>query len=388
MQMKDAQLDKDILTQFLSDTSESNEDSRDLIQVTEPFLPPIEHYKKILYTIWERNWLTNNGPLLKELEVSLAKHLGLRELAIVNNGTTALQLAIRSLGLKGDVITTPFSYVATTSSVVWEGCKPVYVDINPSTFNIDPEKIEAAITSETTGILATHVFGNPCDIESIQQIADKHGLYVLYDAAHGFGTSYKGQSIFRYGDISIASFHATKLYHMIEGGGVVAKDPIHIDRIKLMRNFGHNGPEKFNGIGINGKNSEFHAAMGLCNIQYVHEILKSRKSQYLQYFKKLTSYDLAFQKIEADTEYNHAYFPILFKNESQLLHSVEILNKKGIFPRRYFYPLLSELEYVEYQTLPNAESITKRILCMPMAYTLKQPQVDYVIKTLIESLRI
>ena len=237
-----------------------------MIPVTKPFLPPKEEYEDFLRGIWSRNWLTNNGPLVNELELRLKEYLKVKHLLYLSNGTIALQIAIKALGLKGEIITTPFSYVATTSSIVWENCKPVFVDIDPKTLNIDPEKLETAITKKTTAILATHVYGNPCDIEAIQAIADKHHLKVIYDAAHCFGTKYKGKSVFEYGDVSTTSFHSTKIFHTVEGGAVFTKDPSMLKRMAYMRNFGHDGPEKFNGVGINGKNSEFHAAMGLVNL--------------------------------------------------------------------------------------------------------------------------
>jgi dTDP-4-amino-4,6-dideoxygalactose transaminase len=224
-----------------------------MIQVTQPFSPPIEEYEKFLQGIWERNWFTNNGPLVKELEQSLKKYLGSEHLLFLGNGTIAIQIAIKALGLRGEIITTPFSYVATTSSIVWEGCSPVFADINPKTLNIDPAAIESAITDKTTAILATHVYGNPCDIEAIDQIASKHSLKVIYDAAHCFGSKYKGQSVFSFGDVSTTSFHATKLFHTIEGGAVFTNDKDVLQKMSFMRNFGHNGPEDFAEVGINGK---------------------------------------------------------------------------------------------------------------------------------------
>ena len=236
--------------------------------VTKPFSPPIAEYQELLSGIWQRNWFTNNGPLVNDLELKLKKHLDLKHLLYVSNGTIALQIALKALGITKKVITTPFSYVATTSSLVWEGCKPIYVDIDPETFNIDPTKIEDAIDSDTEAILATHCFGNPCDIDAIDRIAKKHNLKVIYDAAHCFGTTYKGKSVFTFGDISTTSFHATKLFHTIEGGAVFTQDPEVLKNMALMRNFGHSGPESFNGMGINGKNSEFHAAMGVVNLNH------------------------------------------------------------------------------------------------------------------------
>src|SRR5690606_2144930 len=229
-----------------------------MIPVTEPFLPPQQEFQKYLDEVWKRNWLTNNGPLVVELERRLREYLGLSNLLFVTNGTIGLQLAIKALDLKGEIITTPFSYVATTSSIVWEGCTPRFVDIDANTFNVDPNLIESAINENTSAILATHVFGNPCDVDRIDAIARKYKLRVIYDAAHCFGVNYHGKSILSYGDISVISFHATKLFHTIEGGAVVSTDPeVHRNLIQL-RNFGHFGPYRFKGLGINGKNSEVH----------------------------------------------------------------------------------------------------------------------------------
>jgi dTDP-4-amino-4,6-dideoxygalactose transaminase len=261
-----------------------------MIPVTKPFLPPLEEYSKLVEDIWQRQWLTNNGPLVNELELKLKDYLNIDHLLFVSNGTIALQLAIKALGLSGEIITTPFSYVATTSSIVWEGCKPIFVDIDEKSLNIDPKKIEQAITQETTAILATHVYGNPCDIDAIDAIAEKHDLKVIYDAAHCFGTTYKNKSIFLYGDISTTSFHATKLFHTTEGGAVFTKDPELLKIMSYMRNFGHDGPEKFQGLGINAKNSEFHAAMGLVNLKHIPAILDKRKELSLYYNKKLENF--------------------------------------------------------------------------------------------------
>src|SRR5690554_5232433 len=248
-----------------------------MILVTKPFLPPQEEYQHYLNKIWQSGWLTNMGPLSVELEKRLAIHLKVKNLLFVTNGTIALQMAIKALELKGEVITTPFSFVATTSSIVWEGCTPVFVDIDPNSLNIDANKIEAAITPNTSAILATHVYGNPCDVLAIEKIAKKHNLKVIYDGAHAFGVEVYGKSIFEYGDISICSLHATKLYHSIEGGLIITKDPELLRKLAFIRNFGFNGPEAFAELGINGKNSEFHAAMGLANFEYIDAIHKKRK---------------------------------------------------------------------------------------------------------------
>src|SRR5690554_4987703 len=229
-----------------------------MIPVTRPFLPPQEEYAAYLPGIWQRQWLTNMGPLASELELKLKQHQQVKHLLFVTNGTVALQMAIKALDLKGEIITTPFSFVATTSSIVWEGCEPVFVDIDKESLNIDPTKIEAAITDKTSAILATHVYGNPCDVKAIEKIAQKHHLKVIYDGAHAFGVELYGKSIFDFGDISICSLHATKLYHSIEGGLVICKNKDLYQKLKYMRNFGISGFDSFAELGVNGKNSEFH----------------------------------------------------------------------------------------------------------------------------------
>lgn len=349
-----------------------------MIPVTKPFLPPIEEYNAYVAGIYKRNWLTNNGPLVNELELKLKEYLDLPHLLYLSNGTIALQIAIRALELKGDIITTPFSYVATTSSIVWEGCQPVFVDIDPQTLNIDPTKIEAAITPNTSAILATHVFGNPCDIDAIDAIAKKHQLKVIYDAAHCFGTTYKGQSVFAFGDIATTSFHATKLFHTIEGGAVFANDPELIRRMALLRNFGHNGPEDFGGVGINGKNSEFHAAMGVINMKYVDAILASRKEQSHRYDQALIGVEHQAIAITPESEFNYAYYPIILPSTERLLKIQETLNADKIFPRRYFYPSLNGLNYVNYYSTPVSESVSSRILCLPLYYDLTTEEIDFV----------
>src|SRR5690554_7951083 len=237
-----------------------------MILVTKPFLPPQEEYQHYLNKIWQSGWLTNMGPLSKVLEKHLSEFLRVENILFVTNGTIALQMAIKALELKGEVITTPFSFVATTSSIVWEGCTPVFVDIDPNSLNIDANKIEAAITPNTSAILATHVYGNPCDVKAIEAIAKKYNLKVIYDAAHAFGVEVYGKSIFEYGDISICSLHATKLYHSTEGGLIFAKDAAVHRKLTYIRNFGISGFYEFAELGINGKNSEYHAAMGLVNL--------------------------------------------------------------------------------------------------------------------------
>lgn len=354
-----------------------------MIPVTKPFLPPKEEYFKYLEGIWERNWLTNNGPLVNDLELKLKDYLGLNHCLFVTNGTIAIQIALKALNITKEVITTPFSYVATTSSIVWEGCKPVFVDIDPETFNIDPKKIEAAITSDTQAILATHCFGNPCDVEAIYMIARKHNLKVIYDAAHCFGTKYNGESIFKWGDISTTSFHATKLFHTIEGGAVFSQNPNIIKELAWRRNFGHKGLEDFFGAGINAKNSEFHAAMGVINLKYVDAILKSRKSQADAYDKMLKNVDLKRPKIASNVTFNHSYYPVVFESHDLMMKVKEALDLEEIFTRRYFYPSLSKVNFVESQSTPVSDDIANRILCLPMYFGLTDLEIEMICRKIL-----
>ncbi|WP_045221772.1 DegT/DnrJ/EryC1/StrS family aminotransferase [Desulfonatronum thioautotrophicum] len=357
------------------------------ITVTRPFLPPLEEYQAYVKGIWDRGWLTNGGPLANTLELRLKEYLGVDHLLFVANGTVALQIAIKALDLRGEIITTPFSYVASTSSIVWEGCSPVMTDIRPDTLNIDPEKIEAAITGNTVAILAVHVFGNPCDTERIQDIAQKHGLRVIYDAAHAFGTTYRGRSLLSFGDVSTCSFHATKLFHTIEGGAVVCPDPDLLRRMALMRNFGHVTAEAFGEVGINGKNSEMHAAMGLCNLDHIESVIQARAGICEQYRARLQGVPAAFQAISGDTRYNHAYFPVIFNSEPILLKVLEHLRLHSVFPRRYFYPSLTTLPYVQGQAAPIAEDIARRILCLPLYVGLSTEEVDMICRLIKRAIR-
>lgn len=354
-----------------------------MIYVTKPFLPPKEEYDRYLQGIWQRNWVTNHGPLVNELELQLKTFLGVPHLLFLSNGTIALQIAIKALALKGEIITTPFSYVATTSSIVWEGCQPVFADIDARSFNIDPAKIEAAITPATSAILATHVFGNPCAIEAINAIAEKHQLKVIYDAAHCFGTLYKKQSVFGYGDISTASFHATKLFHTGEGGAVITTDPLLLKQMAYLRNFGHASPVDFAMVGINGKNSELHAAMGLSVLPHIPAILKRRKELSHYYDRVLKNLEVQQQQIHPDTDYNYSYYPVVFRSEELLLRSMEELNKYQIFPRRYFYPSLDTLNYVSARECPVSRDIAGRILCLPLYHDLSFEEIDMIARLLL-----
>lgn len=337
-----------------------------MINVTKTFLPSIEEYSNLLQRAWDNQWLTNRGELVLELEEKLKKYLYVSNIIVTNNGTVPLQIALKLLGKQGEIITTPFSYVATTAAIVWENCTPVFVDIHPEYLTIDETKIEEAITSKTTAILATHVFGNPCNVEVIEKIAEKHNLKVIYDAAHAFGVTYKGKSIFEFGDISTCSFHATKLFHTGEGGAMFAKNSQLQHQLFYSHNFGHNGPLAFRGLGVNGKMSELQAAMGLAILPHMEHILKEREKIVAYYDKNLNFSKIQALKIRERTNWNYSYYPVIFESEEKLLEVLRKLNEEQIFPRRYFYPSLNTIEYTKGISMPVSESIASRILCLPM----------------------
>lgn len=355
-----------------------------MIPVTKPFLPPQEDYTTYLDGVWQRKWLTNMGPLASQLEMELKAYLDVSHLLFVTNGTVALQMAIKALDLKGEIITTPFSFVATTSSIVWEGCTPVFVDIDQQSLNIDPKQIETAITEKTTAILATHVYGNPCDVEAIKKLAKKYHLKVIYDGAHAFGVKVNGKSIFEYGDISICSLHSTKLYHSVEGGMLITQDPDLLKKLASIRNFGISGFETFAELGINGKNSEFHAAMGLVNLKYVDKIIYKRKLLTAQYEYKLKGLKAYRPKWHTDSENNGAYIPFVLESEELLLKIKTELDKSEVFTRRYFYPsLASALPYLEAKHLKITDDISKRVLCLPLFYELTEEEVDWICRMIL-----
>lgn len=353
-----------------------------MINVTQSFLPPQNEYQAILKKAWDSIWLTNRGQLVRELEERLKKSLNSVSLLATTNGTLPLQLALKVLGNQGEVITTPFSYVATTSSIVWEGCTPVFVDIDKEHLTIDETKIEEAITSKTTAILATHVFGNPCAVEEIEQIAQKYNLVVIYDAAHSFGVVYKNQSLFNYGDVSTCSFHSTKLFHTGEGGALFCENEDLMQKLYYHHNFGHDGTEDFYGLGINAKMSELQAAMGLSVLPYMDEILSKRKAAVEAYDEFLKFDKIKKVKIRKETQWNYSYYPVIFNNEAELLDTKESLNNLEIFPRRYFYPSLHHLPYVNKVSMPISESISKRILCLPLSTELSETEVKLIAKTI------
>jgi dTDP-4-amino-4,6-dideoxygalactose transaminase len=337
-----------------------------MIPVTKSFLPNLDEYKKQLDRIWQNQWLTNRGELVLELEEKLKKYLEIDNIIITNNGTIPLQIALKLLGNNGEIITTPFSYVATSAAIIWENCNPVFVDIDPIHLTIDENKIESAITEKTTAILATHVFGNPCNIEAIESIAKKNNLKVIYDAAHCFGVQYNGSSIFQYGDISTCSFHATKLFHTGEGGAMFSNQLDLQHKMYYSHNFGHNGPLDFFGLGINGKISELQAAMGLCVFESINYVLSERKKAVEYYNSNLNLSIIRTIKIRENTVWNYSYYPIIFESEEKLLQKLIEFNKQQIFPRRYFYPSLNTINYCNGGRMVISESIASRILCLPL----------------------
>jgi len=351
-----------------------------MIPVTKSFLPPIEEYTAYLDTVWKESRLTNFGPLTLDLEAKLKSFLGVQNIILTTNGTIPLQIALKLLGGEGEIITTPFSYVATAAAIVWENCTPVFVDIHPEYLTIDETKIEAAITSKTTAILATHVFGNPCNTEAIDAIAKKHNLKVIYDAAHCFGVKYNGQSIFNYGDVSSCSFHATKLFHTGEGGAMFCKDNNLRHQLFYSHNFGHNGPLAFFGLGINGKISELQSAMGLAVLPYLPQIIIERKKVVEFYSDWIRSRSIQKLVIRDNTEWNYSYFPVIFQSEEQLLKTQEAMNKEEIFPRRYFYPSLNTIEYTKGESMPLSESIAQRILCLPLYVGLQIETLEKIVR--------
>ncbi|MGE3613418.1 MAG: DegT/DnrJ/EryC1/StrS family aminotransferase [Sulfurimonas sp.] len=317
-----------------------------MINVTKTYLPNKEKYKKYIDRIFENGWLTNNGPLVQKLEKRLAEYLGVKNIVLVSNGTVALEIAYRPLGLKGFVITTPFSFVATTSSLVTNQLLPIFADIDSNSFNLDPKNIEKLITPNTSAILPVHVFGNACEVEEIEQIAKKHDLKVIYDTAHAFDVKYKDQSVLNYGDISTLSFHSTKLFHSIEGGALIINDDKLVQKARYLINFGIKNAEEIPELGTNAKMNEFEAAMGLCVLDDIEEIKQKRKDILENYRKELKGL-VKFQEQNENATENYSYFPVVFESEAQLLKIQKALNEKEIFPRRYFYPSLDTLEYIE-----------------------------------------
>lgn len=337
-----------------------------MINVTKTYLPNIDKYKRYVDDIYESGYVTNGGKYVKILQKKLEDFLGVKHLILVSNGTLALQVAYKALELSGEVITTPFSFAATTSSMVWESLVPKFVDIDNETFNIDVNKIKNSICKNTSAIVPVHVFGNGCEVEDIDRLSKELNIKVIYDAAHAFGIKYKGKSILNYGDISTLSFHATKIFHTIEGGALIVNDNNLYEKIKLMINFGISGTDKIDSIGINAKMNEFQAAMGLCVLDDIDIIIKKRKEIYDYYIYKLPE-KLQFQKFNPNCTNNYAYFPIVLESEELLLKLKGELNANAIYPRRYFYPSLDNLPFIKNKSnVPISNSISKRILCLPI----------------------
>lgn len=354
--------------------------SNNKIFVTQPSLAPLDEYVELLKGVWERGILTHNGPLVQELEKKLEQKLPVPHFTAVSNGTVALQMAIRALNLKGEIITTPFTWIATVSAIKWEGCKPVFCDIDPETLNIDVTKIESLITSETVAIMPVHVFGNPCDVEAIEQIATKHKLKIIYDGAHAIGSTYNGKSLLEYGDITATSLHATKLLNTAEGGGCITRDPDLDAKLKRIRFFGHDDQKDIVEDGFNGKLTEVHAALGLANLKYYDDVLRDRKEKYLYYQNALSTIPwLSFQKHIHGTT-NYSYFPVIFESEEKLLQIEKKLAEHQIFPRRYFYPSVNTYNKIlPHTSMPVSESISKSVLCLPLYYTLPFELLDVII---------
>ncbi|MCI1188895.1 DegT/DnrJ/EryC1/StrS family aminotransferase [Hymenobacter sp. DH14] len=345
------------------------------VNVTKAYLPPLEEYVGYLEGIWERGWLTNNGPLVQRLEAELSSYLGNSLVQFTSNGTIALQIAIKALELSGEIITTPFSYVATTTAILWENCEPLFVDIEDRTFCIDAAKIEAAITPRTTGILATHVYGYPCDVLAIEDIARRHNLKVIYDGAHAFGVQVHGRSLLSYGDLTTCSFHATKLFHTVEGGAIIMQDKALARKVWLYKSFGHIGDEYFS-LGVNGKNSEFHAAMGLCNLPRVESFIVARRQLAELYRQELAGLPLQFpQPHEPSLAYNYAYFPVLFENEEAMHRVKDALGAEEVNTRRYFFPSLNKLPYHTGAACPVSEDASVRVLSLPFYQDLNPDDV-------------
>jgi dTDP-4-amino-4,6-dideoxygalactose transaminase len=361
--------------------------------VTRPFLPPLEEFEPLLRQIWQTRILTNGGPYHRELEQRLRDHLGVPEIALFNNATTALIVALRALGLSGEVITTPYSFVATSHALLWSGITPVFADIDPNSLNLDPAAIEAAITPRTSAILAVHCYGHPCDVEAIDAIAHKHGLKVIYDAAHAFGVRHRGRSVLGHGDLSVLSFHATKVFNTFEGGAIVCADAGQKNRIEKLKNFGFDGETSVIEVGLNGKMSELNAALGLVQLRYVDTVMNRRRAIDAMYREGLRGVRGIRCLGPAETETpNHAYFPILVEPNYPIGRDAldAALKEEGIYPRRYFYPLISD--YPMYRTLPSAgrdrlpaaTAASERVLCLPIFPDLDETTIRRVIQRIVD----
>ena len=367
---------------------------KDLITVTSPLLPDLDEFNEMLKQIWESKWITNNGKFHKQLESELAEYLGVPFVSLFTNGTLPLLTALQALRITGEVITTPYSFVATTHSIWWNGCKPVFVDIDPTTGNIDPEKIEAAITPKTTAIMPVHVYGKPCNTKRIQEIADAYGLKVIYDAAHAFGVKVNGESILNAGDISTLSFHATKVYNTIEGGAMITHDEKTKKRIDDLKNFGIHDEVTVVGPGINSKMDEIRAAYGILNLRQVDAAIEARHKVAIKYREALRSVDgISFFDDMPGVHHNYSYFPIFIDAQKYGLSRDELyvkMKSENILCRRYFYPLISEfstyrsLSSAAKENLPNAHRMADQVLCLPMHHLLSDDDIQRILGLIIE----
>lgn len=356
-----------------------------MIPVTKPYLPSREKLEKYIDGIYERQWLTNNGHLVQELTRRLEEYLGVENLLLVSNGTLALQIAYRALGItepvKGkpaEAITTPFTFIATASSLKWDGVQPVFADIDPETWCLAPENIEAEITPQTRAIIPVHVFGNACNVEAIGVIAQKHNLKVIYDASHAFGVNYKGESLLKHGDAATLSFHATKLFHTGEGGAIIFKRKDDLERAKKMINFGITGPESIEELGINAKMNELQAAMGLCVLDEMENNLQAREQVWRRYERALPE-NLQRQATHEALDYNYAYFPVVFESEEQAVRVAATLKDNGVLARRYFYPSLESVECLDaWSDQPVSKDIASRILCLPIYASLNAHDAIFI----------
>ena len=368
--------------------------SNDIITVTSPLLPNLDDFNEELKKIWDSKWITNNGSYHKQLEVALAEYLGVPYVSLFTNGTLPLLTALQALRITGEVITTPYSFVATTHSIWWNGCKPVFVDIDPRTGNMDPDKIEAAITPKTTAIMPVHVYGKPCDTKRIQEIADKYGLKVIYDAAHAFGVKVNGESILNAGDMSTLSFHATKVYNTIEGGAMVMHDETTKKRIDYLKNFGFAGEVTVVGPGINSKMDEMRSAYGLLNLRQVDAAIEARHQVAIKYREALREVEgITFFDDMPGVRHNYSYFPIFIDAEKYGMTRDELyfkMKEANVLGRRYFYPLISEfstyrgLESARPENLPNAHKMANSVICLPMHHALTDEDINRILECVIK----
>ena len=367
--------------------------NKDIITVTSPLLPNLDEFTESLKEIWESKWITNNGQFHQKLEAALAEYLKVPYVSLFTNGTLPLLTALQALRITGEVITTPYSFVATTHALWWNGIKPVFVDIDPSTGNIDPQKIEAAITPRTTAILPVHVYGKPCDTEAIQAIADKYGLKVIYDAAHAFGVEVNGESLLNAGDMSTLSFHATKVFNTIEGGAMVMHDEKTKQRIDYLKNFGFANEVEVVGPGINSKMDEIRSAYGLLNLKQVDAAIAARQKVAVAYREALRNVDgISFWDDMPGVRHNYSYFPIFVDAKKYGMTRDELYMKmkdQGVWGRRYFYPLISEfstyrgLESSRPENLPNAHRMADTVICLPMHHALREEEINRIIDCII-----